>query len=339
MSGKSTWMSGGSGSGVYDPVTTGDSVRVHYSDQDEGWLRFKGRKYNFGTYRNSGLKGLCDEIRNRTRPKCLFVGFVFAALLLLLIIIIVIASSRDNVPNLSFEKWTDETPGLNFRPVGHLGTVFLPFSPQRGKEDTYLNYTDQLDAAMEPYKTIHIHNGPNIVCNSSYSPADKVCQQPLTEFGTSCVPTHRYGYAAGQPCILLTFNVPRNYTARALAPKDQLYVEAEKVLGRRFSADHIGISCEPTTPKDKQYIGNTSPLGEAIDYNPKQGFPAYFFRPRTVDSFVAPAVMVQFRTIRDSVNKLHVVRLTCTAWGVVEDPQGKPINDGTFTTTFVFRIH
>ncbi|KAL8585799.1 hypothetical protein ACOMHN_037362 [Nucella lapillus] len=342
MSSKATWMSGGSGSGVYDPVTTGDNVGVHYTDQDEGWLRFKGRKYNFGTYRNSGLKGLCDEIRSRTRPKCLFVGFVCGGLVLLLIAIIVIASARDTVPSPTFEKWTDKPTGLSFRPSGHLGTVFLPFSLQTGKEDTYLDYTNQLDTAVEPYKTIHLHNGPNVQCNKTYQPADKVCQQPLTVFGTSCVRTHRYGYAAGQPCILLTFNLPQNYTARALAPKDgQVYVQAEAALKQRhFSTEHIGISCQPTTAEDQKHVGNLSALGEAIDYNPKEGFPLYFFRPRTAGRFIPPAVMVQFRTIRDSLQEPHrVVGITCTAWGMVEDTQGKRVNDGMLTSSLVFRIH
>ncbi|XP_076445383.1 sodium/potassium-transporting ATPase subunit beta-like [Babylonia areolata] len=340
MSAKSTWMSGGSGSGVYDPVTTADNV-VQYTDQDEGWLRFKGRKYNFGTYRNTGLKGLCDNVRNRTRPKCLFIGFIATVLLLLLIAIIVIASHRDSNPSPSFKKWVNTTTGLNFRPVGQQGTVFLPFSVQEGKNDSYLDYIKQLDAALEPYKTVHIHNGPNVVCNSTYKPVDKVCQQPLTVFGTNCVPTHKYGYSAGQPCILLTLNLPANYSVRALRPNDgQIYVKAEKILGERFSPEAVGISCEPATPEDKQYIGNTSALGDAIDYNPGTGFPLYFFRPRTVDSFLPPAVMVQFRTIRDSLLHPHMVRLQCTAWGKAMDPQGNVVNDnGVFTTTFIFRIH
>lgn len=115
MSAQTTWMSGGSGSGVYDPVTTTDNVNVQFSDQDENWQGFKGRgrTYNFGTYRKSGVKAVCDEIRNRTRPKCLLVTFIATVVLIVLLLIIVIASSRNSqsVMGPDYEKWVNKSTG------------------------------------------------------------------------------------------------------------------------------------------------------------------------------------------------------------------------------------
>ena len=38
---------------------------------------------------------------------------------------------------------------------------------------------------------------------------------------------------------------------RALVPKDgDVYVQAEKILGDRYSPDNVGISCEPAVSTD-----------------------------------------------------------------------------------------
>ena len=93
------------------------------------------------------------------------------------------------------------------------------------------------------------------------------------------------------------------------------------------------------TLEDKKNVGTKSEMGDAIEYNPSKGFPSYFFRPRTADQFIPPAVMVQFRTIRQSLGDPQTVRLTCTAWGKAFDPLGQPVNENMFRTSFVFRIH
>lgn len=116
-----TWMSGGSGSGVYDPVTTTDNCNVQFNDHDETSLRFNGnsRVYNFGTYRKSGVKAVCDEIRNRSRPKCLLVTFITTVILVLLLLVIVIASSRDSpsIQGPNYDLWENKSAGelVNFK--------------------------------------------------------------------------------------------------------------------------------------------------------------------------------------------------------------------------------
>lgn len=89
------------------------------------------------------------------------------------------------------------------------------------------------------------------------------------------------------------------------------------------------------TSEDEKHIGKDSPLGDPIAYFPKYGFPSYVFRNRTTDYFLKPAVMVQFRSIRDA----EIVRIICTAWGTARDQQGKIINQQMFTTTFVVHIY
>lgn len=117
MSAQTTWVTGGTGSGVYDPVTTSDNVNVQFSDQDESWHKFKGRGHtyrsSFGTCRKSGVKAVCDEIRNRSRPKCLLVTFVATVTLIILLLIVVIASSRhsESFGSTDYEKWVDKSTG------------------------------------------------------------------------------------------------------------------------------------------------------------------------------------------------------------------------------------
>ncbi|KAK7107303.1 sodium/potassium-transporting ATPase subunit beta-2-like [Littorina saxatilis] len=344
-----TWMSGGSGSGVYDPVTTGGDA-VQFSE-NEGWFtKGKGRTYKFGTYKESGVKSICTEIRNRSRPRCLFVSFVATVLIILALLIIVIVSSRNTAPKLpvqaEYEKWEMRTTGLNFVPAGYQNTVLIKYSQDDGQEASFYNYTKSLNDTLNVnHAPSHIYDGSHAVCNESYNPGNVVCEQPISLFGTACKDAHKFGYPAGQPCVMLYLNLPVNYTVRGLLPRDgESYIQMEKAVGdARFNANRVGVSCEPATAEDAARVDmkKRSGTGAApIEYHPDQGFPIYFFRPRTVKEFIPPAVMVQFTTIHTRLSDARPVQFKCTAWGKAIDTQGNVINeDGVFTSSFAFLMH
>lgn len=348
MSSQTTWLAGGGDSGVYDPVTTTDGFPqtggdVRFSAYDDSWpgINGKGRIYNYGTYRRSGLKALCDEIRNRSSPKCLIVAALTTVAFMLIVLIIAIAKSHhptkieSHIPADSpwvSNPWVLRTTGLNFIPVGNHKTDLFKFSPYDNA--TYNDYVLQLTSAMNDYSTAFFHNHTYVECNTTYQPDNETCHQPITQFGPRCTTSHHFGYFGGQPCMLLTFHLPKDYTMQALRPLDgEVYTRAEKVLGERFSIEHVGISCDPI-PEDSDKV-NVS----GIVYRPATGFPEFFFQPRKMGSFVPPAVMVQFNSITGSLHDKRSVRFTCTAWGRMFNGENKLVSpSGMFNTTFAFLI-
>lgn len=333
-----TWVSGGSGSGVYDPVTTTDSV--HFSDSDDRRLQFRvqgGRIYNFGTYRKSGIKAVCDEIRNRSRPRCLFIVFVATLILILMMLAIAIAASHNGpVVSPEYEKWTNTTNGLMFMPPGADNTVHIHFSLKKTEPDEINRITAVMEKVTSDYQLLKQQTDQFVDCNSTYAPADKVCKQGRASFGRTCTKVSHYGYIHGQPCVLLLLRLPNGMTVRPFRPMDgAVYTEAEKVLGDRFSVDHIGVTCEPATSADKENVHDNSPNGSPIEYSPPKGFPSYVYRDRSIDQFLTPAVMVQFKTIRD----FRPTGINCKAWGMAMDSQGKETSlKDHYNTFFVLHI-
>ena len=116
-----TWMSGGSGSGVYDPVTTSDGFpqnggEVRFSNEDQLWPSFKGgHKYSFGTYKKSGLKTFIDGVRNRSRPKCMLIVFAATVVLIMLVMIIALASNKGSPKaKPDYNQWVQKTIGKSW---------------------------------------------------------------------------------------------------------------------------------------------------------------------------------------------------------------------------------
>lgn len=336
MSSPSTWLSGGSGSGVYDPVTTTDGF-----PQTGGEVRFdtwtgKGRVYSFGTYRKSGLTGVCDKIRNQSSPKCLVIMFLSTVALLLICLIIVIARSHVTTQvssDTNTNRWKLSKAGLHFLPIGIQNSDFFPFSPI--DNTTYKDYVKILKSATDGYSTSLLRNHSHELCSKNHTPPNATCQQPVTDFGSSCTSALQFGYHGGQPCILLQFVLPNGYTMRGLQPKDgEPYVKAAGVLDGRHDPSSVGVSCEPV-PGDRDKVKN---IGD-IEYNPATGFPDYLLWSAATADSAPPAVMVQFRSILGSVRDNRQVRFTCTAWGMMINDRGESVSPtGMFNVTFAFLI-
>ncbi|KAK7492073.1 hypothetical protein BaRGS_00016737 [Batillaria attramentaria] len=345
-------MSGGSGSGVYDPVTTTD---VQFGDADDRHCKFQvrgGRIYNFGTYKKSGIKAVCDEIRNRSRPKCLFIVFVTTLVLILMMLAIVIAAShkRDKGTDPAFEAWTNKSNGNPASvPIFETwsnrsnGLVFVPYGLDKSvhihiklEEENVINaLTGTLEEVTKDYQILKQQSAQYVDCNSTYAPQDKVCKQPLSSFGKYCSREHRWGYTHGQPCVLLQLRLPQDVTVRSTRPKDgDLYVQAEKSLGNRTSVSHVGVSCEPASPADAKNFYEKSHFGDTIQYFPAEGFPTYVYRKRTTDEFLTPAVMVWFTSLRD----LKPTRINCKTWGVFENDKRERLSQDLYSTSFVLHI-
>lgn len=334
-------MSGGSGSGVYDPVTTTDNVQFSEGGERYGQFRIKGgRTYSFGTYRKSGIKAVCDEIRNRSRPKCLLAVFVTTLVLILMLLAIAIAASHKAPEPVSgyYEAWENKTTGLMFFPWGlddDAGrTVHIHFSVEKPEEIN--NIKKIMDNVTTAYQILRQQDSSIFVdCNASYAPPDKVCKLALSAFGNQCTSVYSYGYRHNTPCVLLMLRLPKDWTIRPYEPKDgPVYIKAENMLGDRVSPEYVGISCEAASPEDAKNIHNSTLDGDPIEYHPPKGFPSYVYRKRTVEQFLTPAVMVHFKTVRD----FRPTRINCKAWGQVVDSLGNNVNQEDFSTSFVLHI-
>ena len=78
--------------------------------------------------------------------------------------------------------------------------------------------------------------------------------------------------------------------------------------------------------------GNTTKA--EMDYNPKMGFPLYFFPLKSGSDYISPAVMVQFKSLQMNTD----ITVRCTAWARNFN-NGKPQDpDSAYSTEFTFRI-
>ncbi|XP_041350842.1 sodium/potassium-transporting ATPase subunit beta-1-like [Gigantopelta aegis] len=299
---------------TYGRISSGDKANIVEEDgcaTDEWGVRYQGhsRPDGGGLFgKGFGLKSKCEQLR---RWRCIIVTLLaVCALLLMIVIIVVTRTSANHTDGHShirpfFKKWSNSTDGLYFMPRGRDGTVLIEFNVNQYSGEGYGQYMEFLDYHLHDYHAMNQQDKVYHVCNKTDAPEDKVCMFDLTLLN-DCDHFHEYGYTSGTPCVLFFLNPPRHHSPKPF-PKDS---EVGKMLGDRWSPDHIGLNCVPVSDEDKKHIGNQTIHGAPIQYFPPKGFPTYYYRNSTISKFLVPIVMVRFNTIATSA----YVHINCTAW-------------------------
>ena len=89
------------------------------------------------------------------------------------------------------------------------------------------------------------------------------------------------------------------------------------------------------TGTDSKVLGGLSLYKHRFEYFPKQGFPAYVYRPRMASlPHLRPAVMVQVMSLLDG----QIAHVTCTVWGQLYDFSDKLVSHDLLKTNFAVYI-
>lgn len=143
---------------------------------------------------------------------------------------------------------------------------------------------------------------------------DEFCEFKVSALGNRCTAENKFGYEAGQPCIVVKLNnifkwLPETYHSIDDMPANMPKAAVE-IIERDFTnADgnitqqNVWITCEGENPNDFESIGE-------IKYYPHPGMPTYYYPFTNVEGYRSPLVAVEFASIRKGV----LVNVECKAW-------------------------
>ncbi|XP_067675053.1 sodium/potassium-transporting ATPase subunit beta-like [Haliotis asinina] len=314
----------------YGRVSRGRDIR----DDEDGLVDEWGVRYE-GHHKPGG--GTFTR-KKHSRRKYLVIAVAGAIILLIVLVIIAVAVKKKHQEQAAvmcnrrprpanLQKWQNKSAeGLQVFPYSEDMTALISFCVNNGHNiGGYGEYLNNLEVHTYDYHMMNQQGDDHVRCNDTYAPPDKVCVFDLTEVG-HCNHFNDFGYSSARPCVMLQLNLPRNATAVPFANNTAV----SQKLGHRYSPNYIGVTCDGATEEDRKHIAKDTLFSSPIQYFPANGFPVYWYRPRTKDKFLAPIVMVQFNTLHEHA----YVNITCTAWGKSFN-NGKPETSNLYTSSFV----
>ncbi|KAJ6222516.1 hypothetical protein RDWZM_001061 [Blomia tropicalis] len=205
-------------------------------------------------------------------------------------------------------------PGLGFRPrprTENIDSTLIWFK-NGNNEDNWKYWSDSLQDFLEPYeKTTNqqADTGAYIdQCQGKKAPEDgKFCFFDIKEIQNNCTSGQNFGYARGDPCVLIKLNrifnwKPEPFTQEDL--KDKNIPQFVKDSYAKPDGDNmIYITCEGENAADKENIG-------PISYYPKQGIEFKYFPYTNQPGYLSPFVFVHFSKPAPGV----LINVECKAW-------------------------
>jgi sodium/potassium-transporting ATPase subunit beta len=224
-------------------------------------------------------------------------------------------------------------PGLGYRPQPRvednlirytMGVVNSTYDENNKENETfgYQKYVDALDKFFEPYSDNNTYFQTNktagnlTVCNATlHADYTRSCIFDLTSLG-DCAPTwvkpgSTYGYANGEPCVLIKLNKVYGWLP---AINDSATVEKWSdlsALGKSSKEiEQWGpfVNCSGEHAADKDVMTHRMPN---ITYFPSQHFSPLFYPYLNQKFYLAPVVMVQLK----GIPKNSVLQVECRLWG------------------------
>jgi len=211
-------------------------------------------------------------------------------------------------------KWSMEesliglSPGLSYRPAARLEKIdstLIHFRP--GVNASYHHWAKDIEQFLKPYQEAYntrsdCRSIPTRNCPFAVNVADNICGP-------------NFGYDTGSPCVLIKLNRVFNWKPNTYKSLDDIrngltkYVNHKPieptVKNRDLTSGEglIAIQCEGENSLDREKLG-------AIEYWPRQGFPAEYYPYTNQKDYLAPFVLVKFNRI----TKNTVVNIECTAF-------------------------
>jgi len=202
------------------------------------------------------------------------------------------------------------------------------------KSQDYEKYTEQLDSFLEPYQASKQEGEgwKNCTVPVDVSNEDQdyqvACKQDISQLGLCS--GAGYGYADGQPCLLLKVNkiidwTPISYTNIATqdnadnrevskAPSLQDFLTSEQIS---YNKDLMYISCYGLKDEDKENLGQNDETVDAMTYFPdgKPGIPFWnypYLGKEVQGNYLSPVIAVKFNNVKKGVE----INVGCKAYSL-----------------------
>jgi len=171
-------------------------------------------------------------------------------------------------------------PGMGFRPMPDIEKTMIKYS--MASEKTIRPYVNDIKYFLKPNDTDYNYmqgqdSGKYSNCSDPSTTAathnDLPCDFKVTEMEDvtkHCLHKGDYGYAEGQPCVIVKLN--------------KIFEFIPKLKGK---TDYLQIHCEGEHPADKDNIG-------PVNYYPKDGFDMKYFPYLNQPNYLSPIVFVKF---------------------------------------------
>ncbi|CAH1781969.1 unnamed protein product [Owenia fusiformis] len=182
---------------------------------------------------------------------------------------------------------------MGVRPLIDHKATLIDFDHE--KQSSYQIHINHLQAFLEQYNPPP--SNAEVCVSGPPSDPKKVCKFDIADLGTNCTWANKFGYADGQPCVLLKLNrifdwVPESYANANDTGNPDAY-ESNSVL----------VTCNGEHPAD---IDNMGP----VEFFPPAGFSFNYFPYKNQVGYRQPIVMAQFTGITRGI----VVQIRCRAW-------------------------
>lgn len=218
--------------------------------------------------------------------------------------------------------------GMGFRPMTDIeSTTIRVYNDTISQNATISSLRNYRIMFLTQYDTTYLQD-----CSPT-EPASELqgsrsCRFSWSDIVTSethpCSDSNAYGWAAGQPCVLVKLNKIYAWTPESGSVISQVEnMTGEEVLSVDRREENIYITCNGIDASDRQYIGNMSyySLLHPLGHSAYGGIPYYFFPYLNSREHVQPFVLVQFKSLPND----RSVNVECRAWA----PNIEQLTQGT----------
>ncbi|XP_075212357.1 sodium/potassium-transporting ATPase subunit beta-2-like [Lycorma delicatula] len=207
-------------------------------------------------------------------------------------------------------------PGLGYRPMPDSKNVLSSLIWYKGtNEEDFKYWKDSIEEFLDAYRRPGSTPGRGqntFKCDYDRFPGPgQVCEIDAQGW-YPCVKENHYNYHQQGPCIFIKLNKiygwrPEFYNDTNDLPekmpqtlKNYIYEQANISLA---SLNTVWVSCEGENPADVEHIGS-------VKYEPRQGFPGYFFPYENSEGYLSPLVAVIFERPKTGI----LINVECKAW-------------------------
>ncbi|TMS33641.1 hypothetical protein L596_001360 [Steinernema carpocapsae] len=195
-------------------------------------------------------------------------------------------------PGVGYQPWIEEDPD----------STLIKFSPT--VKISYRKYVDVIRKYFGKYSAAgtrtcnETDSNAKIVTSGIYNLGDKPCRVDTDRYQTHCSPLDGYGYAAGQPCVILTLNRLIGWQPEDYAPD-----EVPGHVKEKYRIGSVLMHCDGASDHDREVIGKVS-------YFPENGIDGRYYPYARMPNYHQPFAMVKF----ESLPMDHLVRVECKAY-------------------------
>jgi len=210
-------------------------------------------------------------------------------------------------------KWTLENgligtnPGVGFRPMPDQDKNVESTLIWYKRSGNYSYWVSELKKEWDKYENKGEAGDQGVTCKASDSAGpSKWCKMELTKIHKDCTYANQFGYAKGEPCILIKLNKIFDWKPVAFKATDDLPKEMPDELKKKVSEtsqEHIWFTCEGENPADRENLGT-------VQYYPEQGIPVNFFPYLKQKGYQSPFIFVKLDNPVSNV----LINIECKAW-------------------------